>query len=109
MVITGGAKVAGAAPMPRAYPQLSYSAVPAQTQKVELARRFDSVSISGEAEKSKFAGLENELKTKLSQEIRSSEGLETVQALREQVQQGVYRIDPGAIARKMLLMGETGE
>lgn len=87
----------------RTYAAQTYSAAP--VQKEELARRFDSVTISGENGKSSF---EMELRSKLAQEVRTATSSGKLSALREEVQSGAYWPDPMAIARKMLLFGEAG-
>ena len=75
----------------------------AQTQKSALARRFDSVTISGENSRT-FA---MEARSLLANEVRaSSPG--SVSAIREEIRQGAYRPDSMEIARKMLLFGEGG-
>ena len=73
-----------------------------QTQKPALARRFDSVTISGENSRM-FA---MEARRALSNEIRSASFSGSVSALREEVREGTYQPDSMEIARKMLLFGE---
>lgn len=48
-----------------------------------------------------------ELKSRLSQEVRTATTTGALSTLREEVQAGEYRIDAGNIARKMLLLGEV--
>ena len=101
MMIPGGANVSPTAGAARKYPQGRYSS-PAQKEEA-LTRRFDSVMISeigGEK-----AALD--LKSRLSQEVRTTTSTDMVSALREQIQNGTYQPDPREIARKMLLMGES--
>ena len=74
----------------------------AQPQKPALARRFDSVTISGENSRT-FAA---EARRALSNEIRSAAPSVSVSALREEIRGGAYQTDSMEIARKMLLFGE---
>ena len=103
MMIPGGANVSPAAGAARKYPQgQSWYSFPAQKEETPT-RRFDSVMISeigGEK-----AALD--LKSRLSQEVRTATSTDMVSALREQIQNGTYQPDPREIARKMLLMGES--
>ena len=103
MIIPGGATVAGSAGLVRAYGPQNYSGAPAavSAQREDFARRFDSVTIS----ESSSAALD--LKSRLSQEVRTATSTDMVSALRQQIQNGTYQSDPREIARKMLLMGEA--
>lgn len=74
----------------------------AQTQKSSFARRFDSVTISGENSRVFAAQARNQL----AGEIRSADASDSVSALREEIRRGTYRPDSMEIARKMLLFGE---
>ena len=98
MLIPGGAKITGTSGLTRTYPAQTHSIAPAQ--KGDFARRFDSVTISGDNGVGSFA---MELKSRVTQEVRTATSSETVAAIREQVQNGTYQIDAREIARKMLL------
>ncbi len=76
----------------------------APSRQENAARRFDSVSIGGTRPGN--SGFALALKSRLTQEVRASTTPGRLSALREQVQDGTYRPDPTAIARKMLLMAE---
>ncbi|MBQ9348444.1 MAG: flagellar biosynthesis anti-sigma factor FlgM [Oscillibacter sp.] len=70
------------------------------------ARRFDSVTIyAGEGRQSAY---ELELRSKISQEVRTATSSGMISELRQQIQGGTYRVDPSAIAQKMLLLGVSG-
>ena len=77
-----------------------------RTERAEAVRRFDSVTISGE--KNRRSSFEMDLRKKLTQEVRTATSSGQVAALRDEIQAGAYRIDAGAIAGKMLLLGEAG-
>ena len=99
MMIPGDARITGAAGLTRAYAPRK-SAV-AKAPRGESARRFDSVSISENSAANTFA---LELKSKLTQEVRTATSSEQIAAIREQVQNGTYQPDAREIARSMLLM-----
>ncbi len=67
----------------------------------ENGRNFDKISIvSGDSFQKQLLG-------KLSQEVRAATTTGTVSALREQVREGAYEVDPHAIARKLLFVWEA--
>ena len=106
MMIPGGASLTQAAGAARAYqPQQTQAsaAAPIPAAKEDMARRFDSVTISENWDENP----EMAMKSRLSQEVRTATSTDRVAALREQVRGGTYRSDPVQIARKMLLMGEA--
>ena len=74
-----------------------------RAQSAQGGSKFDSVTLSASGQDNRFMGLVS----KLSQEVRTATTTGTVNALREQVQAGTYKVDAGAIARKMLLLGEV--
>ncbi len=82
---------------------------PARTASVpgrqeNAARRFDSITIgSARTGNSSYAMA---LKSRLTQEVRTSATPGRLSALRQQVQDGTYQPDPTSIARRMLLMAE---
>ena len=85
-------------------PQLpSHPAAQEPERKEDLSRRFDSVQISEGGQGSH----QLELKSRLSQEVRTATSTDMIAALREQVRTGTYTPDPTAIARKMLLAEEA--
>lgn len=65
-------------------------------------RRFDSVMLS--TSEGVRANYEMELRGKISNEVRTATTSGQVAALREQVQNGTYKVDARETARKMLLM-----
>ncbi len=76
----------------------------ASARQENAARRFDCVTIGGvRPGNSTFAMA---LKSRLTQEVRSSATPGRLSALRQQVQDGAYQPDPAAIARRMLLIAE---
>lgn len=76
----------------------------AQSQKPALARRFDSVTISGENSR----GFAMEARSQLVNEVRTATSSGILPALRDEIRQGSYHPDSVEIARKMLLFGEGG-
>ncbi len=94
-----GANISAAETAARIYQGQSGTA---RTQRSDVSRRFDSVTLSGgDGRRSSF---EMELRSKISQEVRTATSSGQVAALREQVQNGTYQVDAREIARKMLLM-----
>ena len=87
----------------RVYPARPYPVQTRTEEKIDAARRFDSVSI----ETDRRGNFELELRGKLKQEVRAATSSGQVAALRAQVHDGSYQADPAAIARKMLLIGEA--
>lgn len=102
MTISGAVTAALAKPveLQRAYQAPQAPAV--QNQKPSLARRFDSVTISGENSRLFAANA----RSQLAGEIRSAGASGSVPALREEIRRGAYQPDSMEIARKMLLFGE---
>jgi len=103
MKISGASSIS-AAEQARMYQPLSGGAAPAQKSGEE--RRFDRVTLSGgDGARSSF---EMEMRSRLSQEVRTATSSGQIAKLREQVRSGSYHIDPMGIARGMLLLGEAG-
>ena len=105
MMIPGGASLTQAAGAVRAYqpqPQ-AHAAAPAPAVKEDMARRFDSVTISEKWDENSVMAV----KGRLSQEVRTATSTDRIAALREQIRSGAYQSDPMQIAKKMLLMGEA--
>lgn len=76
----------------------------AQEQAVSAGEKFDKVTLSArEGEDPKKL----ELRTKLSQEVRTATTTGTLASLREQVQAGTYQVDAASIAKRLLLLGEV--
>ncbi|MBO4914600.1 MAG: flagellar biosynthesis anti-sigma factor FlgM [Oscillospiraceae bacterium] len=96
-----GANVSAAETAARVYQN---QASMAKTQRNDLNRRFDSVTLSGGSARGSF---EMALRGKLSQEVRTATSSGQVAALREQVQNGTYQVDAREIAKKMLLLEEA--
>ncbi len=67
----------------------------------KLEQKFDTVTIGSDG------SFRQTLLSKISQEVRTATTTGTVNALRQQVQAGTYQVDAGAIARKMLFLGEV--
>ena len=103
MMIPGGATVAGPAGLVRTFQPQSFSGAGAAVgaQREDFARRFDSVTIT------EGSSAARDLKSRLSQEVRTATSTDMVSALRQQIRSGTYQSDPREIARKMLLMGEA--
>ena len=77
----------------------------AKSQRGGASRRFDSITLSGgDGTRSSF---EMELRSRISQEVRTATSSGQFAALREQVQSGTYQVDTREIAEKMLLVGEA--
>ena len=74
----------------------------AKLQRGGAGRRFDSITLSGSD--SARGSFEMELRGRISQEVRTATSSGQIAALREQVRNGTYQVDPRAIARKMLLV-----
>lgn len=100
MMIPGDARITGAAGISRAYPAKTRSSAAAQKSDAG-GRHFDSVTISENSGANTFA---MELKSKLTQEVRTATSSDQIAAIREQVQNGTYEVDAREIAKKMLLM-----
>ena len=99
-MIISGANISAAEAAARIYQGQSANA--AKLYRGDANRRFDSVMLSGgDGTRSTF---EMELRSKISQEVRTATSSGQVAALREQVQNGTYRVDPRELAKKMLLM-----
>ncbi len=102
-MIISGANISAAEVAARTYPGQTGGAV--KTQRSDVSRRFDSVTLSGgDGKRSAF---EMELRGKISQEVRTATSSGQVAALREQVQSGNYHVDARELAKKMLLIGEA--
>lgn len=63
--------------------------------------KYDQVEIASEN------SFQKQLLGKLTQEVRAATTTGTVAALRKEVQAGTYRVDPQAIARKLLFVWEA--
>lgn len=77
---------------------------PLQEQQGPAQEKFDQVTLSvresGDPYKMK-------LQSKLSQEVRTATTTGTLASLRDQVQNGEYKIDARSIAKRLLLLGEV--
>ena len=54
----------------------------------------------------RHAGAVRQLTAQISQQIRTRPTCHEIEALRQQVQDGLYSVDPGQIAARMLLQGK---
>ena len=70
-----------------------------RTQKV-----FDQIQFSGQP--AGMQGRVRQLTAQISQQIRTRPTCHEIEALRQQVQDGLYSVDPGQIAARMLLQGK---
>ena len=96
-----GANVSAAETAARLYQNQTGTA---KTQRGDVNRRFDSVTLSDGGARGSF---EMALRGKISQEVRTATSSGQVAALREQVQNGTYQVDAREIAKKMLLLEEA--
>ncbi len=73
------------------------------TAKTNARRKFDQITLTAKDGDSAFL---IEMKSRLSQEVRTATTTGTLNVLHQQVQSGQYQADPAAIGRKILLLGE---
>jgi len=78
----------------------------ASASAARASGRFDTVMIST-ARRAADDASSTRLREAVSMDVRASAAAqaERIPALREQIQSGTYRVDPHAIARKLLSMG----
>ena len=100
MKISGANSISAAPETARVYQAQTGGS--AQAQKSDSSRRFDSVTLSNAD--GKRGSFDMELRSRISQEVRTATSSGQVAALREQVQNGTYQVDAREIAKKMLLM-----
>ena len=74
----------------------------ARTKTSLGSSNYDSVTLSAPGQDNRFMGLVS----KLSQEVRTATTTGDIAALRQQVADHTYTPDPGAIAARILLLGE---
>ena len=74
----------------------------ARAQAASGSGNYDSVTLSGPGQDNRFM----DLVSKLSQEVRTATTTGDIAALRQQVADHTYTPDPGAIAARILLLGE---
>lgn len=76
-----------------------------QTEKKDVERNFDQVTISSRdsADKSNMI----DIKSKIYNELQTATTTGTLSAIRQQIQSGEYKIDSAEIARRMLLQRGT--
>jgi len=86
----------------RVYQPQGYAS--AKTRRGGAASRFDRFTTSAEDARSSF---ELQLRGRITQDVRTATSSGMVAAVREEIQEGSYTVDPYAIARKMLLMPEV--
>ena len=105
MKISAAGQLAAAEAARSAYQPPALSGTAAQAaQKSDYLRRFDSVTLTNSGAHTNF---ELELRSKLSQEVRTATSSGAVSKLRDEVRSGAYRPDTMMTARKMLLWGEA--
>lgn len=97
-----GANLSGMSEAARVYQSQAGGA--AKVKRDGAPSRFDSVMLSARSESAPSV-YEMELRSRLSQEVRTATSVGQVAQLREQVQSGTYEVDAREIARKMLLLG----
>lgn len=90
--------------LPSVNPTQSNQGRPATASaRTDTDRYFDKISISAKAGDDAFL---MELKSKIFQEVRTATTTGTISALHRQYEEGEYRVDSAAIARKILLLEE---
>ena len=92
-------------------PPMSGGSQPGQTRpaseaasKTDTERHFDKITITAKGGESAFL---MEMKSRLSQEVRTTTTTGSLAALHRQFQAGEYRVNAEAIARRMLLLEEV--
>lgn len=76
-----------------------------QTSVEETGRNFDQLVISNNSRQAVEAQLETAAKKEVNAAVYQQDPSEKIAALKEQVSHGMYKIDPEAIAAKILLLG----
>jgi negative regulator of flagellin synthesis FlgM len=74
-----------------------------QNNSVSRAKNRDEIIISGKIEKTDETSFSEELKNKISKEVTAPCSEQKIDALKQQIQDGTYKIDIDQIAKKMLL------
>lgn len=77
-----------------------------RTQKVSGASGRASIRSSFQGSPPGMQGRVRQLTAQISQQIRTRPTCHEIEALRQQVQDGLYSVDPGQIAARMLLQGK---
>ena len=104
-------KIQGGLPAPAAeglwaYQPQPYTVQAPQKSEGDMARRFDNVTIS--ADTGRHSVYEMDLRSRITQEVRTATSSGMINELRDQILSGAYQPDPMAIARKMMLLGVAG-
>lgn len=84
--------------------QLRQHTAPVQEQQGAAQEKFDQVTLSARDDGDSYR---MKLQSKLSQEVRTATTTGTLASLRDQVQNGEYKIDARSIAKRLLLLGEV--
>lgn len=71
----------------------------------ETGRNFDQLVISSNSRQAVEAQLETAAKKEVTSSVFQQNPSEKIAALKEQISQGMYKIDPEAIASRILLLG----
>ena len=94
--------------MPRVSPPWGevarFSPSPPQRVPGAFRRRSDQTQFSGQPAGMQGGG--RRLPAQISQQFRPRPTCHEIEALRQQVQDGLYSVDPGQIAARMLLQGK---
>ena len=86
-------------------PSKVYSTKAGRSTRTRIASgssNYDSVTLSAPGQDNRFM----DLVSKLSQEVRTATTTGDIAALRQQVADHTYALDPSAIAARILLLGE---
>lgn len=86
------------------------SSIPKQDSRSVSSRdsgNFDAITIHSNARQIQEKTFSEALSRQISAEVRQTASPERIHALQEQVAAGTYRIDPYAIASRLLLSGEA--
>lgn len=75
----------------------------------ESSRNFDELTIKSDPEKIAEKKFSDSVSSVLSSEIRKPTDESKIEALKNQVADGSYQVDPDQIAGKILLTGEDSE
>lgn len=74
-----------------------------QNSSVSRAKNCDEIIISGKMEKSDQISFAEEVKNKVTKELAAPCSEQKIADLKQQIQDGTYKIDIDQIAKKMLL------
>lgn len=100
LTTTGFGAISPVTPRKKIYSTTTVSGREPVVQNAANGRNYDSVSLSGGG--SAFF----DMVSRLSQDVRTSTTTGDIQALRQQVSNGEYKVDAMSLAARMLLLGE---